>query len=187
MLNIGRVDFSKSDRDRVLNVLRRLSEQGAVDELGIGTIRDAFSDVFFPGTSTLQTRAKYLFLVPYICLELERGKALSPQDFINALEQNELDLIKRPHVDGAKGVIGVVAQQALRVKPSSIYWNALRTYGFFTTSMTRGEYAEYSWRTAADSHNTGGKRKLRNGNGPRDDDDATLPGNPSRRVARTGK
>ena len=37
----------------------------ALDELGIGLIRDGFSDLFFPGTSTIQTRAKYFFIVPY--------------------------------------------------------------------------------------------------------------------------
>ena len=62
MLNIGWIDFSKKDRDIAMSVLRQLTEQGAMDELGIGTVRDAFSDILFPGTSTIQTRAKYLFL-----------------------------------------------------------------------------------------------------------------------------
>jgi hypothetical protein len=52
-LNIGWVDFSKSDRDRVLSVLRQLTEPGAMDELGIGTIRDAFSDMLFIMTSSV--------------------------------------------------------------------------------------------------------------------------------------
>ena len=73
----------------VLSALRQLTEPGAVDELGVGTIRDGFSDILFPGTSTIQTRAKYLFIISYICLELERGKKLLPE----ALEQGELDLI----------------------------------------------------------------------------------------------
>lgn len=50
MLNLGWVDFSKSDRDTVLSVLRQLTESGAMDELGIGTVRDAFADILFPGT-----------------------------------------------------------------------------------------------------------------------------------------
>ncbi len=62
MLNLGWVDFSKSDRDMVLNVLRQLTEPGAIDELGIGTIRDGFANILFPGTSTIQTRAKYHFI-----------------------------------------------------------------------------------------------------------------------------
>ena len=56
-MSIGWIDFSKDERNKVLNVIHLLDEQGAVDELGIGTIRDAFADYFFPGTSTVQTRA----------------------------------------------------------------------------------------------------------------------------------
>ena len=113
MLNLGWVDFSKSDRDMVLNVLRQLTEPGAIDELGIGTIRDGFANILFPGTSTIQTRAKYHFIIPYICLELERGKKLLPREFINALEQNELDLIDVLAVNGAEGVIGQRSRQTL--------------------------------------------------------------------------
>lgn len=32
-----------------------LQEQGAVYELGIGIVRDAFADYFFTGTSAIQT------------------------------------------------------------------------------------------------------------------------------------
>lgn len=47
--------FSKEDRQKAFDVINLLSEQGAVDELGIGVIRDAFANYFFPGTSTIQT------------------------------------------------------------------------------------------------------------------------------------
>ena len=169
MLNLGWVDFSKSDRDMVLNVLRQLTEPGAVDELGIGTIRDAFSDIFFPGTSTIQTRAKYFFLIPYLCLELERGGKLSSHDFIASLEQHELDLIDLLAKDNADGVIGSRSRQTLRRKPSSIYWSALRTYGIFTEPLTLPEYAAFfcSQRDAADNRKKSGKW------GRRDEDDTT--------------
>lgn len=62
---IGWIDFSKDERNNVLNVIHLLDEPGAVDELGIGAVRDAFADLFFPGTSTVQTRAKYFLIVPY--------------------------------------------------------------------------------------------------------------------------
>ena len=54
-MQIGWVDFSKTERDKVVSILRLLGTQTALDELGIGTVRDAFSDMFFPGISTLQT------------------------------------------------------------------------------------------------------------------------------------
>ena len=64
-MQLGWVDFSKADREKVLDVMNLLQEQGAVDEIGIGLVRDAFANYFFPGTSTVQTRAKYFFIVPY--------------------------------------------------------------------------------------------------------------------------
>ncbi len=43
---IGWIDFSKDERNKVLNVIHLLDEPGAVDELGIGAVRDAFADLF---------------------------------------------------------------------------------------------------------------------------------------------
>ena len=59
---LGWIDFSKSERSKVLSVLDLLSEAGTLDELGIAPIRDGFSNLFFPGTSTIRTRAKYFFI-----------------------------------------------------------------------------------------------------------------------------
>ena len=55
MSAIGWVDFSSDDRQRVQQVLALLKETGTLDELGVGQVRDAFSDVLFPGFSTIQT------------------------------------------------------------------------------------------------------------------------------------
>lgn len=178
MLNLGWVDFSKSDRDMVRNVLRQLTEPGAIDELGIGTIRDGFANILFPGTSTIQTRAKYLFIIPYICLELERGKKLAPREFINALEQNELELIDVLAVNGAEGVIGQRSRQTLRRKPTSIYWSALRTYGFLTEPVTMSEYAalSYARKNASEQQKRMGKRISRDENDATDDADTGMSG-----------
>ena len=45
-MQLGWIDFSKEDRQKALDVINLLSEQGAVDELGIGIIRDAFANSF---------------------------------------------------------------------------------------------------------------------------------------------
>lgn len=66
-MKLGWIDFSKEYRQKALDVMNLLSEQGAVDELGIGIVRDAFANYFFSGTSTIQTRAKYFLIVPYLC------------------------------------------------------------------------------------------------------------------------
>jgi hypothetical protein len=71
-MQIGWVDYSEKQRQLSLQVLSALKETTAVDEIGIGIARDAFADFFFPSTSTLHTRAKYMFIVPYALRDLER-------------------------------------------------------------------------------------------------------------------
>ena len=41
---LGRIDFSKSERNKVRSVLDLLSEKGTLDELGIAPIRDGFAE-----------------------------------------------------------------------------------------------------------------------------------------------
>jgi len=130
-LQIGWIDFGNKDRDRILSVLSLLSGPEAVDELGIGVVRDGFSDILFPGTSTVQTRAKYLLLVPYILLELEKQKGLDYHELLATLERKEKDLIKILKVENSEGVIGGRAGEKLKRRPSGIYWNAFYTYGIF--------------------------------------------------------
>ena len=52
----GWLDHSEQQRRQMLEIVNLFREKGTLDELGIGVIRDGFSDHFFPGTSTLQTR-----------------------------------------------------------------------------------------------------------------------------------
>lgn len=72
-MQIGWIDFSKRDRDKVLDILQLFAEKTAMDELGIGSVRDAFANIFFPGTSSIQTRAKYFFIVSYLLREAGSG------------------------------------------------------------------------------------------------------------------
>ena len=53
------LDLTASDRDRMRQVLDLFKEQGTVDEMGLGNLRDALSEALFPGTSTIQTRLRY--------------------------------------------------------------------------------------------------------------------------------
>ncbi len=52
-----------------LEFIDTFRERDTRDELGIGFVRDASSDLMFPGTSTVQTRAKYFLLVPWCYLK----------------------------------------------------------------------------------------------------------------------
>ena len=63
----GWIDFSEKERRQMLDVVQLFSERETRDELGVGTMRDAFAEYFFPGTSTIQTRAKYMLLISPRC------------------------------------------------------------------------------------------------------------------------
>ncbi len=130
-LQIGWIDYGSRDRNKILSVLSLLSTPEAVDELGIGVVRDGFANILFPGISTIQTRAKYFLLVPYIMMELERENILSPKSFLDRLSKEEIALISLLKKDNAKGVFGGRAGERLQRKPSSIYWNGFYTFGIF--------------------------------------------------------
>ena len=52
------IDLTASDRDKMRRVLDLFKEQGTLDEMGLGSLRDALSDALFPGTSSIQTRLR---------------------------------------------------------------------------------------------------------------------------------
>ena len=88
-MKIGWVDFSNSERNKVVSILRLLESQTALDELGVGTVRDAFSNLLFPGISTLETRAKYFVLVPYIFNLAERQRFRNRRDVLQFIQGQE--------------------------------------------------------------------------------------------------
>ena len=141
-MQLGWIDFSREERNKVLNVIHLLDEPGAVDELGLGIIRDAFSDKFFPGTSTVQTRAKYFLIVPYILKEA--GLGLYGSDINTILrkiddeERKCRDILIRTSNDGVIGSL-VPNSWVLRT-PSDIYWNGIKRLGIFTSDLSVREY-----------------------------------------------
>lgn len=137
IMPLGWIDFSRSERNKVLSVLEMLTEAGTLDELGIAPVRDGFANLFFPGTSTVQTRAKYFLIVPYALKDLEYSDETNP----NRMRQS-FDAVERwcgeqflAHGEDTAGIIG---GRSLRQKrwvkrtPADIYWNGLRSYGIFT-------------------------------------------------------
>ena len=65
------IDLTASDRDRMRRVLDLFKEQGTVDEMGLGSLRDALADALFPGTSSIQTRARYVLFIPWLYQRLQ--------------------------------------------------------------------------------------------------------------------
>lgn len=134
---LGWIDFSKSERSKVLSVLDMLSEAGTLDELGIAPIRDGFSNLFFPGTSTIQTRAKYFLIVPYALKDIEYSNETNPNRALRTLDQEERNCGMRFLANGenTEGIIGgrsLGQGRWVRRSPADIYWVGLRNYGIFT-------------------------------------------------------
>ena len=63
-MQLGWVDYSREERETIKELLKVLGESGSLDELGVGIVRDSISDLLYPGTSVLHTRAKYYILIP---------------------------------------------------------------------------------------------------------------------------
>ena len=125
-MQLGWVDFSKEDRQKALDVINLLSEQGAVDELGIGIVRDAVANCFFPGTSTVQTRAKYFFIVPYILKDAVDGRYGKDIDrILKEIDADEKECAKRLLNSDSK-VEGVIGSRVLGVEKTFqhiLEWN----------------------------------------------------------------
>lgn len=172
-MRLGWVDFSKSERSKVMSVLDLLSQPGTLDELGIAPVRDGFADLFFPGTSTIQTRAKYFLIVPYILRDLELSDETNPHRLVRDLSAQEKDcavrlVSKGEDPDGIIGRRSLVQGGWVKRPPSSIYWAGLRSYGIFTGSLS---LAEYIWHICEQKNQKKALRKLGNRNDRAEDPD----------------
>ncbi len=150
-MQLGWIDFSEKDRKKAIDVIHLLEEKGTRDEIGIGIIRDAFSNMFFPGTSTVQTRAKYFYIIPYIikeCCENKKNKTIDDiKRMIDVKEKEYAISLKENGI--TDGVIGadVIPDKWVVRKPYSIYWNGIKTFGIFTReNMSLNEYIHYMLR-----------------------------------------
>ena len=120
------IDHDASARERSLRILALFQEKESRDELGLGGIRDSFADQLFPGTSTIQTRLRYMLFVPWIYKNLE-DRRVSPGDFARRADEAERDLIDtmRNTDEREAGVFGGQAGRQLKRLPSSVYWAGL--------------------------------------------------------------
>lgn len=142
MIKVGWIDFSSKDREKAMAVIDLMKENGAVDELGIGVVRDRLADILFPGTSTIQTRAKYFFIVPWCMIEAEKNFK-NKVDYLKRLNNIETDVIKaliKNEPSNTTGIIGKDSIGTLKRKPSEIYWNGLRTYNIMPFNISRNQY-----------------------------------------------
>ena len=125
------IDIDEASRRTMLDFIDKFRDQGTLDELGIGTIRDAFADYFFPGTTTVQTRARYFLFVPWIFRRLEEKRTPSAE-MSRRLKDAEfalLEAMREAGVGEGERLIGRQSGFNLQRWPSNIYWAGLGTWG----------------------------------------------------------
>lgn len=141
MAEFGWVYFSKEQKEVAGTIIKMMSQSGMVDELGIGAIRDSFANYVFPGISTVQTRAKYFFIVPYIIYDYQKlllfkNSNKSATKYLYEVEQNLKRQLSEKYkdVDNAQ-IIGMrlPLNQPIVRRPSSIYWTGIGAYKLINT------------------------------------------------------
>lgn len=157
-MQFGWIDFSKEDKSNAINVINSLGEKGVLDELGFGSIRGTFADTFFPGTSTIQTRAKYFLIVPYILNDYIKTGHKIEKDFNSffkfsqeTIDKKEREIGRRliehcksePQSSGIIGARSIAGHSWVERTPISIYWNGLRTYNFFRSNNPNFTYSDF--------------------------------------------
>ncbi len=134
------IDFDQADRDRARRIMDLFGTEDARDELGLGGIRDALSDLMFPGTSVIQTRLRYMLFVPWI-FRMAAGRpggAVLRADHARGLELRLIDAL----IAGGEttGVIGSEARERLKRLPSDVYWAGLQAWQIRTEPGNRADY-----------------------------------------------
>jgi hypothetical protein len=133
------LDHDPSERERMQRILALFQVRDTRDELGLGAIRDSFADQLFPGTSTIQTRLRYMLIVPWIyrALELERVASARVAAVARQRETALAEILART---AEWGVIGKLAGASLKRLPSSVYWAGLESWGIRSFHGSQDQY-----------------------------------------------
>ena len=171
-MQIGFVNFNTEEKKRVAKMMQLLQESEAIEELGIGRVRDHFSNTLFPGTSTLQHHAKYFVVMP----SLYYHTAFKSRKFQNLAEVSRY--IKKAEVQITRqmakwdnnqinttetGITGInTLKDALndynkyvKYDPAYIYGSGLARYGIIPDTGVERLILELNKKHFADPHNKG--------------------------------
>jgi hypothetical protein len=134
------LDYSEHERRKMLDTIELFGERTTRDELGLGGIRDAFADQLFPGTSTIQTRAKYFLFIPWIYLLLERKQTPSSAIAVKGRKIEAELILALAKSEDTEGIIGKRRKENLQRLPSNIYWQGLGTWGIRIFPGSQDQY-----------------------------------------------
>lgn len=123
-------------RDEMRQAERLASaEQDTRDEIGFLLIHQGFADRFFPGTSVLHTRVRYILFVPWLFLHAAAEKPKG-SDLDAAIRRELIQLAIRLKKGERYGVIGGdKLGQLTSQPPDRVYWTALRQWSLLLPSV----------------------------------------------------
>lgn len=144
-MELGYVTISAEEQQLVHNVLQQIN-QGAIDELGLGRIRDAFSDLMFPGMSTLHRKSKYFVLLPALYSQLAQTVISDRKqipDLIRKWEINMTISLLNGNLPADQGgitgssitITDMRKGQFIKIRPTRIYLSSLKYYGLVSDKM----------------------------------------------------
>ena len=149
----GWVEISDTALQRLQSELEQKG-QGVVDEMGVLAIHAGYADYFFPGTSVLQTRPRYLFFACWNFLWLARQRGVTIANFLRRKDEAELWVTRQlvatrdralspggsaPNMDGIIGVRVFLEEppRAPAQRVDFIYWTAMRRWGFYSSRIAQ--------------------------------------------------
>ncbi|MBZ2195418.1 DUF6361 family protein [Occultella gossypii] len=137
------LQFDAEQSRRARELVRALEEPTTLDSLGIGTIRDGFANLFFPGTSTLHTRVRYFLLVPWAMQHVAARGPRSRDQYDRWLRDTEvatIDALKAGNSLETVGIIGRNRGANIQQLPSTIYWSGTAAWKIrLADRLTRGD------------------------------------------------
>ncbi len=131
------LDHDNAAKERSHRLLQMFKESETRDELGIGAIRDSISDQLFPGTSVIQTRLRYMLLLPWLFMKME-DEGVPAAKFSKLARDRELMLNSQLRAE--RGAFGRVTGDELQRLASSVYWAGLGRWGLRVFNGTQQEY-----------------------------------------------
>src|ERR1039458_9812654 len=128
-------------RDEMRQAERLASgEQDTRDEIGFLLIHQGFADRFFPGTSVLHTRVRYVLFLPWLYQQAAITKHRG-SDLDATIRRQLIQLAIRLNQGEPYDVIGGDKPGQLTSQPPDrVYWTALRKWGLLLPNVgTRSE------------------------------------------------
>lgn len=117
-------------------------QKGVRDEIGFLTVHQRYADRFFPGTSVLHTRLRYVLFVPWLYRD-EQAKPTKGQRTQDSMKRREHLLTGRLKKEPF-GVIGIRNYPApVEQRPSQVYWGALQRWGLVREQEGTGPLSRY--------------------------------------------